>query len=50
VRRDVQILEVEVNGVSLQVKQAGDTEFSVGQKTAVVLPLDRWHVYPQSPP
>ncbi|MBI2227671.1 MAG: ABC transporter ATP-binding protein [Deltaproteobacteria bacterium] len=47
---DIQILEVEVNGVSLLVKQAGDTEFSVGQKTAVVLPLDRWHVYPQSPP
>ncbi len=42
---DVQILEVEVNGVSLLVKQAGDTEFSVGQKTAVLLPLDRWHVY-----
>jgi len=47
---DVQILEVEVNGVSLLVKQAGDTEFSVGQQTAVVLPLDRWHVYLQSPP
>ena len=47
---DVQILEVEVNGVSLLVKQAGDTEFPVGQKTAVVLPLDRWHVYLESPP
>jgi len=46
---DVQILEVEVNGVSLLVKQAGDTEFSVGQKTAVALPRDRWHVYLQSP-
>jgi iron(III) transport system ATP-binding protein len=43
---DVQILEVEVNGVSLLVKQAGDTEFSVGQRVKAAFPADRWHVYP----
>ena len=43
---DVQILEVEVNGVSLLVKQAGDTEFSVGQRVKTAFPADRWHVYP----
>ena len=43
---DAAVLEVEVNGVSLLVKLAGDSEFSVGQKTSVVLPLDRWRVFP----
>ncbi len=43
---DAQILEVEVNGVSLLVKQAGDTEFSVGQRVKAAFPADRWHVYP----
>ncbi|MDP2602044.1 MAG: TOBE domain-containing protein, partial [Deltaproteobacteria bacterium] len=47
---DVQILEVEVNGVSLLVKQAGDTAFTVGQRVNAAFPADRWHVYPQSPP
>jgi len=44
---DVQILEVEVNGVSLLVKQAGDTAFTLGQRVKAVFPADRWHVYPQ---
>jgi iron(III) transport system ATP-binding protein len=43
---DTALLEVEVNGVSLLVKLPGDAEFSVGQKTAVTLPLDRWRVFP----
>ena len=43
---DTALLEVEVNGVSLLVKLPGDSKFSVGQKTGVVLPPDRWHVFP----
>ena len=43
---DAQILEVEVNGVSLLVKLPGDSEYVVGQKAALDIPLDRWHVYP----
>ena len=43
---DAALLEVEVNGVSLLVKLPGDTDFSIGQKTSVVLPLDRWRVFP----
>jgi iron(III) transport system ATP-binding protein len=43
---DAQILEVEVNGVSLLVKLPGDSQYVVGQKAALDVPLDRWHVYP----
>jgi iron(III) transport system ATP-binding protein len=43
---DSALLEVEVNGVTLLAKLPGDSEFSVGQKTAVDLPLDRWRVFP----
>jgi len=43
---DTALLEVEVNGVSLLVKLPGDSAFSVGQKIAVTLPLDRWRVFP----
>ncbi len=43
---DTALLEVEVNGVSLLVKLPGDSEFSVGQKTTLILPLDRWHLFP----
>ena len=43
---DTALLEVEVNGVSLLVKLPGDSEFSVGQKTSLNLPLDRWRVFP----
>jgi iron(III) transport system ATP-binding protein len=43
---DAQILEVSVNGVNLLVKLPGDSEFSIGQRADVVIPPDRWHVYP----
>jgi iron(III) transport system ATP-binding protein len=43
---DAALLEVEVNGVSLLVKLAGDTELSIGQHAVVELPSHRWHVYP----
>jgi iron(III) transport system ATP-binding protein len=43
---DTALLEVEVNGVSFLVKLHGDSDFAVGQKTAVNLPLDRWRVFP----
>ena len=43
---DAALLEVEVNGVTLLAKLAGDSEFSVGQKTSVNLPIDRWHIFP----
>jgi iron(III) transport system ATP-binding protein len=43
---DTALLEVEVNGVSFLVKLHGDSDFAVGQKTTVNLPLDRWRVFP----
>jgi iron(III) transport system ATP-binding protein len=43
---DAALLEVEVNGVNLLAKLAGDCDFAVGQKAAVVLPPERWRVFP----
>jgi len=43
---DTALLEVEVSGVSFLVKLHGDSDFAVGQKTTVNLPLDRWRVFP----
>lgn len=42
---DAALIEVEVNGVSLLVKLAGDTDLAVGQQAIVDLPSHRWHVY-----
>jgi iron(III) transport system ATP-binding protein len=43
---DAALIEIEVNGVNLLVKLAGDTELSIGQHALVDLPSHRWHVYP----
>jgi iron(III) transport system ATP-binding protein len=43
---DAALIEVEVNGVTLMAKLAGDTELSIGERTPVLLPTDRWHVFP----
>ena len=43
---DAALLEVEVNGISLLVKLAGDSDVGVGQEAAVDLPAHRWHVFP----
>ena len=45
---DAALLEVEVNGVTLLAKLAGDTEVSVGQQAAVELPAQRWQVFGES--
>jgi len=42
---DSALLEVEVNGVTLLAKLAGDTEVSVGQQVAVECPAQRWQVF-----
>ncbi|MGH7887927.1 MAG: ABC transporter ATP-binding protein, partial [Candidatus Binatia bacterium] len=42
---DAALLEVEVNGVSLLAKLAGDTDLAVGQNAVVELPAQRWHVF-----
>ncbi|MSP39630.1 MAG: ABC transporter ATP-binding protein [Deltaproteobacteria bacterium] len=42
---DAALLEVELNGVTLLVKLAGDTEVAVGQNAAVEFPAQRWHVF-----
>jgi iron(III) transport system ATP-binding protein len=42
---DAALIEVDVNGVGLLVKLAGDTELSIGHQAAVDLPSHRWHVY-----
>lgn len=43
---DAALLEVEVNGVTLLVKLAGDTPLNVGENAAVEFPAHRWHVFP----
>lgn len=45
---DAALLEVEINGVTLLAKLAGDTDLAVGQKAVVDLPASRWHVFPQN--
>lgn len=43
---DAALLEVEISGTPLMVKLAGDANYQVGQEALVVVPPDRWHVYP----
>ena len=43
---DSALLEVEVNGVTLLAKLAGDTSLRVGENASVDLPAHRWHVFP----
>jgi ABC-type sugar transport system ATPase subunit len=43
---DSALLEVEVNGVTLLAKLAGDTSLTVGENATVELPAHRWHVFP----
>lgn len=45
---DSALLEVEVNGVTLLAKLAGDTSLTVGQNAVVELPTHRWHVFPSA--
>jgi iron(III) transport system ATP-binding protein len=43
---DAALLEVEIGTVILLVKLPGDLDFTIGQKTWIVLPQNRWHVFP----
>ena len=42
---DAALLEVELNGVILLAKLAGDTDLGVGHDAIVELPAQRWHVF-----
>ncbi len=42
---DAALLEVEVSGVTLLAKLAGDADLSVGQQVAIELPVQRWQVF-----
>lgn len=42
---DAALIEIEVNGVTLISKLAGDTQLCVGEHTVVELPAERWHVF-----
>ena len=42
---DSALLEVEINGVTLLAKLAGDADLTVGQTAVVELPAQRWHVF-----
>jgi iron(III) transport system ATP-binding protein len=46
---DAALLEVEVNGVNLLAKLAGDSSLAIGQEAELELPAHRWHVFPQTP-
>jgi iron(III) transport system ATP-binding protein len=43
---DSALLELEIAGVTLLAKLAGDTELAVGQEATVDLPAHRWHLFP----
>ena len=43
---DSALLEVDVKGVTLIAKLAGDCELSVGAQAVVEIPTNRWHVFP----
>jgi len=43
---DAALAEVEINGVTLLAKLAGDLDLIVGQNACVELPAHRWHVFP----
>jgi len=43
---DAALLEVEVEGISLIAKLAGDSELLLGSSAAVEIPAHRWHVFP----
>jgi ABC-type sugar transport system ATPase subunit len=43
---DAVLLEIEINGVTLMAKLTGETQLAVGDRAAVELPVDRWHVFP----
>jgi iron(III) transport system ATP-binding protein len=42
---DAVLFEVDVSGVKLMIRLAGDSTFAAGQQATVVLPDDNWHVY-----
>jgi len=43
---DAALIEIEVNGITLMAKLAGDTDLAIGGRTTIELPADRWHVFP----
>jgi len=43
---DSALLEVEMNGVTLLAKLAGDCDLAVGAQAIVEIPAVRWHVFP----
>jgi ABC-type sugar transport system ATPase subunit len=43
---DAALLEVEVNGICLLAKLAGDCELAIGSLALVEIPPHRWHVFP----
>jgi iron(III) transport system ATP-binding protein len=42
---DAALFEVELPGVTLQIKVTGDPHFTVGQRASIILPADKWHIY-----
>ncbi len=42
---DAVLFEVDVSGVKLMIRLAGDSTFAAGQQATVVLPDDNWHIY-----
>ncbi len=42
---DTALVEIEVNGITLMAKLAGDTQLGIGERTTIELAADRWHVF-----
>jgi ABC-type Fe3+/spermidine/putrescine transport system ATPase subunit len=43
---DAVLYEVDVSGFILLARLSGESNFIVGQRVAVVLPADYWHIFP----
>jgi len=43
---DSALVEVEVKGVTLMAKLAGDVDLTVGAQAVIEIPAHRWHVFP----
>jgi ABC-type sugar transport system ATPase subunit len=42
---DTALFELELSGVTLQVRLSSDSPFTVGQRANIILPADHWHLY-----
>ena len=42
---DATLFELELSGVTVEIRLSGESHFTVGQRASLILPADHWHVY-----